>query len=315
MNKLMSKKSKDKDDKQDKKDKERKKMSETTKPEMSQLDHAMPTDQTINQDQSISEDNHKDNHKQPEASDEKTSYSVTINMTQPEVAQDTLPDNQPETDTTQPPLNNEELIMLRKLMNAMCGCNNNQESTTGVGDERIVYKDKIVEKEVIKYVDKIIEKEVIKKVEVEKILEVEKLPKSVNPMLDIVSIVKKDEELNRQWLEGVTDQGLQLIKLTAILSQWDQIDRLWDKLASRCKNDKRAPTSAEIQLLEKAVETYNLTLNSRQASLSKGALGGSYDYEKQQRGLPTGDKVTAEWLPALVNAAGTVVKKPLVETR
>jgi hypothetical protein len=75
------------------------------------------------------------------------------------------------------------------------------------------------------------------------------------------------------------------------------------------------PTSSEIQLLEKSVETYNLTLNSRQASLSKGTLGGSYDYEKQQRGLPTGDKVVAEWLPALVNAAGTVVKKPLVETR
>lgn len=219
----------------------------------------------------------------------------------------------PEETPNQPPLSNEELIMFRKLMNAMCGCNNTQDPTTGSGGERIVYKDRIVEKpvEVVKYVDNIVEKEVIKTVE--KI--VEKLPNSVNPMLDIVSVVKQDEELNRQWLDNVNDQGLQLIKLTAILSQWDQIDRLWDKLASRCKNDKRPPTPQEKQLLEKAVETYNLTLNSRQASLATGELGGSYDYEKQQRGLPTGDKVVAEWLPALVNAAGTVVKKPLVETR
>jgi hypothetical protein len=280
--------------KQDKKDKDNSKSGKKDKQKM--------TESTENPTNTLGND-----------SDDKYKTMASSSL-EAKAIQSQLPINEiPEETPNQPPLSNEELIMLRKLMNAICGCHNTQDSTTGVGGERIVYKDRIVEKpvEIVKYVDKIVEKEVIKTVE--KI--VEKLPNSVNPMLDIVSVVKQDEELNRQWLDNVNDQGLQLIKLTAILSQWDQIDRLWDKLASRCKNDKRPPSAQEKQLLEKAVETYNLTLNSRQASLATGELGGSYDYEKQQRGLPTGDKVVAEWLPALVNAAGTVVKKPLVETR
>jgi hypothetical protein len=280
--------------KQDKKDKDNSKSGKKDKQKMTK-----PTENPTNALGNDSDDKHK---------------TMASSSLEAKAIQSQLPINEiPEETPNQPPLSNEELIMFRKLMNAMCGCNNTQDSTTGSGGERIVYKDRIVEKpvEVIKYVDNIVEKEVIKTVE----RIVEKLPNSVNPMLDIVSVVKQDEELNRQWLDNINDQGLQLIKLTAILSQWDQIDRLWDKLASRCKNDKRPPSAQEKQLLEKAVETYNLTLNSRQASLATGELGGSYDYEKQQRGLPTGDKVVAEWLPALVNAAGTVVKKPLVETR
>lgn len=213
--------------------------------------------------------------------------------------------------TSQPPFTDQELIMLRKLINTLCHCSNpsSLEKGSAQGD-RVVYRDREVVKEVIKEIP--VEKEVI----VEKIVQLEDpIRKSIAPMAALIAFIRTDEELNATWLEGVDDEGFALIKLTAILSQWNQIETLWDKLANRCKQQQRALLEQELALLNQALTCYNLTLSSRQAKLQVVEIGSFYDYETQQRGTATGDAITATWIPALVNAAGKTVKKPVVATK
>jgi hypothetical protein len=192
----------------------------------------------------------------------------------------------------------EEITMLKKLLSFFSSSAEPQI----IYEEKIVYQDKIIEKEVIKEVEKTVEVQLI-----------DSLRENIKPIFELLEIVKQDDEFSKKWFAQEHDEGEQLIKLTATLAQWHEVEKLWDNLANRFKEEKRPASANELALLKGAVSIFNLSLDSVKAELVSTEIGISYDYEKQQRGTPTGDKVIAEWLPSLLNAGGFIVKKALVE--
>ena len=133
--------------------------------------------------------------------------------------------------------------------------------------------------------------------------------------LDLLNAVRTDAELADDWLLPDSEhEGQQLVRLIARVSQWDTIMDLWDLLANRCKQDKRAASSIELQILTMAVKVHNLRWLGRQAKLNHVELGAQFDYRHHQRGTPTGEIIRSQWLPGLTNAGGEIPKNPLVQT-
>ena len=264
-------------------------------------------------------DKKKDKEKGKMSDNEQTQANTDHSQQQPSAA--TPPEPVLTAAVTEQPtisLTQEEIIMMKKLLQSLCGFCGNQ--ATGTGEPHIIYKDKMVEKIVTKEVKVPVEvvkeviKEVIKRVEVpvEVIKEVVKLPQ--HSLFDLLAMVRKDADFNRDWLGDTHNDLDALVKLTASMSQWERVEGLWDSLASRCRQQKRALTADEQTFLTQAVHTYNLTRANYKASLITIDAGISYDYETQQQGNHTGDKVKATWLAGLKNAGGQLVRKPLVET-
>jgi hypothetical protein len=158
-------------------------------------------------------------------------------------------------------------------------------------------------------IEKIVEKEVI----VEKKL-IDPIRENMKVELELLNIIQQDNELQKNWLLNSENEGQQLVKINALLSQWQQIEMLWDMLANRCKEHKRGLSENETRLLNGALSIYNITLNQHKAELRSIEVNTPYNYEKHQRGIATGDRVIAQWLPTLVNAAGEVTRLALVET-
>lgn len=134
--------------------------------------------------------------------------------------------------------------------------------------------------------------------------------------LDLQNNVQKDSELaNLFWSDSDDDSSTQFIRFIAKAGEWDQVIKVWDLLAARCKVEQRSSNEAEQLILEQVLAIHNLTSFRLQASLSSCDIGARYDYKKMERANPTGDSVQSIWLPGLVNAGGTSVKNVLVKTQ
>lgn len=205
-----------------------------------------------------------------------------------------------------PPLSPEEILMFRKFISLFGSMFGSQPPA----EPQIIYQEKIVEKEV--EVVKEVIKEVEKKVEVQL---VDPIRNDLASSLNVLNLVKNDADFSTWWVSANDSEGEQMLKLTAVLAQWRNIEDVWDKLANRCKDEKRSATESELALLHGAVALFNKSLsNNNQARLISVRLGDEYNYEKHQRGTSQGDKITAEWLPSLQNSAGELVKKVVVAT-
>ena len=143
------------------------------------------------------------------------------------------------------------------------------------------------------------------------------LRKELSPELNLLQLVKADSELCLAWLgEAPETEGRQLVRLIAAASQWDEVVMpLWDRLAGRCKKDKREAAPDERQILQVIVDLHNLIWREKAARFQSVEMGVGYDYRLHEKSpeLPDG-KVIGEWLPGLFNAAGELKKKPLVST-
>lgn len=198
------------------------------------------------------------------------------------------------------PLTQEEILMFRKLVSFLGSLFGQQSSV----EPQVIYQEKIVEKEVIKEVEKIV-----------KVQLVDPIRNDLASSLNVLNLIKNDVDFSTWWLSPTDSEGEQMLKLTAVLAQWRNIEDVWDKLASRCKEEKRPATESELALLHGAVALFNKSLsNNNQASLISARIGDEYNYEKHQRGTSKGDKITAEWLPSLQNSTGDLVKKVIVAT-
>ena len=169
----------------------------------------------------------------------------------------------------------------------------------------VEYRDRIVEKEVVKYQDREVEKRVEVPVD-------GPLLTALAPELKLLKAIKADADLMPLWLWADESEGRQLVRLLATLSDWEQVLRLWGRLAERCKTGKRAANSAELAILNAALALHNLRYRDRSAELQTVAQGSSFNHETMERGSPKGNTVADVWLPGLTNAAGQVQKKPLV---
>lgn len=145
---------------------------------------------------------------------------------------------------------------------------------------------------------------------------VDPLRQQLAPELALLRAVRADTDMAATWLGAAADEdeGRQLLRVVACAAQWELLSELWEKLASRCKQDQRAANAAELTMLRAALALHNLRWHGRAAQLAEVAAGTPYDYDRHQRGTPSGDTVRALWLPGLVNAGGQLHKKPLVQT-
>lgn len=137
----------------------------------------------------------------------------------------------------------------------------------------------------------------------------------LSPELELLAWVQADEALYASWLGQPGDTvARQLVKLIAVASQWEQVLLLWDRFASRCKQEQRPASMTERQILKRCLALHNLIWQGRQARLQQALPGEDYEPRQHDRGTVRGDTVSAEWLPGLLNAAGQLQKKPLVRT-
>ncbi len=134
------------------------------------------------------------------------------------------------------------------------------------------------------------------------------------PELKLLQAVQADTELAGAWLEANESEGRQLMRLLSMVSEWEEVLRLWGRLAERCKKDQRTATGVELQILQAVLAFNNLRWRDRSASLVSAQIGADFHHETMERGTPKGSMVQAVWLPGIANAAGQVQKKPLVST-
>jgi hypothetical protein len=134
------------------------------------------------------------------------------------------------------------------------------------------------------------------------------------PELKLLQAVQADTELAVAWLEASESEGRQLMRLLSMVSEWDEVLRLWGRLADRCKKDQRTATGVELQILQAVLAFNNLRWRDCSASLVSAQIGADFHHETMERGTPKGSTVQAVWLPGIANAAGQIQKKPVVKT-
>ena len=135
---------------------------------------------------------------------------------------------------------------------------------------------------------------------------------SLKSEFNFLKQVQSHPELVSILLPNRDDNVLQLI---AIASQWNNVLRVWDAIATEVKNTQQAISAAEQQILEHSLALFNLTLQSNQATLKSPETGESYDYDIHQKVSGSGGSVEQVLLAGLYNAAGENVRAAIVTTR
>lgn len=134
------------------------------------------------------------------------------------------------------------------------------------------------------------------------------------PELELLAWIGQDRELVQVWLGAEDDGERRVVRLIAVAAQWDRLLLLWDRLATRCKEEARPASPIERQILARSLALHNLIWQGLQASLQEVQSGEDFDPIRHERGVLHGDYVRSEWLPGLRNAAGQLQRKPLVGT-
>lgn len=134
------------------------------------------------------------------------------------------------------------------------------------------------------------------------------------PELQLLAWIEQDRELGLDWLGDEDDGERRVVRLIAVAAQWDRLLLLWDRLASRCKEEARPASLVEQQILSRCLALHNLIWQGLQAGLQVALPGENFDPLRHERGILHGDHVRSEWLPGLRNAAGQLQRKPLVST-
>lgn len=149
-------------------------------------------------------------------------------------------------------------------------------------------------------------------------LQFERERASAFPPSPEVDMLRQDAELaQRLDIAPLPDDAQQaLIRTVAVLSQRDNLRRLWTVLHERCNAERRSASAAEATLLASALAWHNHNWKTRPYSLLEVAPGSSYDYDRHQRSqhTPAGERIQAQLLPGIVEGSGSVFCKPLVRT-
>ena len=136
---------------------------------------------------------------------------------------------------------------------------------------------------------------------------------ALSPLLSVIAFLRSDQELQEEWLRQPlsTDEGEQIQQFLAIASHWDRIERLWDILARRAKENAQATNAQALSLLEFALSVHNRLWVDRFAALEQAEPGSSYNFEIHN-GTGQGDRIAQLWLPGLISNTGQRRRKPLV---
>lgn len=113
-----------------------------------------------------------------------------------------------------------------------------------------------------------------------------------------------------------TDNTQALIQVVAVLSQRDNLERLWSALKDRCESERRACNADEAQLLRSAVQWLNFNWPSHPYRLVEPYEGQAYDYSQhfRSRHTATGETITRLCLAGIQDSSGRNIQKPLIHT-
>ena len=133
------------------------------------------------------------------------------------------------------------------------------------------------------------------------------------PALDLL---RDDPELAQAiGLAGLPDDDTQaLIQTVAVLSQLDNLQRLWDALKERCEAGNRPASASELALLESALAWHNHNWLTRPYRLIEATPSSAYDFSRHlpSRHTPKGETVAALHLPGIADGSGKPLCKALV---
>lgn len=109
-----------------------------------------------------------------------------------------------------------------------------------------------------------------------------------------------------------------LIRVVAVLAQMSSIERLWDALKENCERERRPASAEEVALLQTALDWHNHNWSRKPFALHCPVAGAVFNFNEEQRAVstpPTGETLSAVWLPGIMASSGSVQKKALVTTR
>ena len=183
----------------------------------------------------------------------------------------------------------------------------------------IIAQKEIVEKVIEVPVEKIIYKDKIIEIPIEKIVEkkIEVTPTwalSLEEQKGYLDSLVQFPELQSIFNIEQYDDTTKILAFISASSQWQNILRIWDKLAIECKNSQQELEVGKLKLLENAVFLYNLTLSNSQAQLKTPDLNTDYDYNIHNQISGVGGQIKLVLLPGVYSASGEKVKSALVIT-
>lgn len=136
------------------------------------------------------------------------------------------------------------------------------------------------------------------------------------PVLDLLR--REPALAERLGLGNLPDDAIRaLIRTVAVLSQMDNIERLWDTLKEGCERECRPASAEEAALLQTDLDWHNHNWQKKPFALHRPGDSKHFDFSKEQRAAnsPSGETLAAVWLPGIVSGNGSVQKKALVTTR
>jgi len=172
-------------------------------------------------------------------------------------------------------------------------------------ETQIIYQDRIVEKRVEIPVEKIVEQ----KIEITPQWAID-----LEQQYDYLKQLSHFPELLSILVQNNKDQQSTLLSFISCSSQWQNIVRIWDKLAEYCKSNHQEIDSEQLKFLENSLFLYNLTLSSSCAELRTPKINDDYDFGNHTQVAGIGSSINQILLPALYNASGEKVKSALVIT-
>ena len=113
------------------------------------------------------------------------------------------------------------------------------------------------------------------------------------------------------------DDTQALIQTVAVLSQRDNLERLWNALKDRCEANKRPATAGEHALLQAALDWHNHNWRTRPYRLIEAPPASTYHFDHHQRSrhASTGETISAQHLPGIADGSGRPLCKALVHTQ
>lgn len=113
------------------------------------------------------------------------------------------------------------------------------------------------------------------------------------------------------------DASAAIIRVVAVLSQLNNLERLWDAIKDVCETERRPASENEIALLQTALDWHNHNWRIKPYTLYRPRVDTNFDFKMAQRSAstPSGEMLTAVWLPGIASGSDSVQKKALVATR
>lgn len=134
-----------------------------------------------------------------------------------------------------------------------------------------------------------------------------------------LALLRQDAELaQRMELTDLPADDIQaLIRVVAVLSQRDNLERLWDALKERCETQNRPASASERALLNSALIWCNHNWRTRPYTMIEAAPNKAYNFEQHLRSRNTvsGETIHDSRLPGIADGSHKTIRKILVSTQ